>query len=74
MNERTTAFPVRHAEIDGRHAWTWHISTEIGDIYITQFEHPQPDPYIEDVYMGYSKDKAERAFDTITTKMLKGKK
>lgn len=67
--EKAIAQQIEHAVINGRNVWIYLVQTTIGDYYFTQYEN-KDDPYIIDVYIGTSENKASAAFKRAVKKLL----
>ena len=67
--EKAIAQQIEHAVINGRNVWIYLVQTTIGDYYFTQYEN-KDDPYIIDVYIGTSENKALAAFKRAVKKLL----
>lgn len=72
MNELYNPGILEHAKIFGQNIWHYEIQTTIGDLHIVQHE-AAGEMNIVDDYIGWSRVKAENAFQAISRKILKGK-
>lgn len=70
--ETAMAWVMRHVMVDGRHCWHYLLKSDLGELHIVQHERLNYMDLVDD-YMGWSNDKADAAFDRMTTRMLRGK-
>ena len=63
---------MRQAKVDGRNAWHYLFQSTIGDLHIVQHE-VQGEMNIVDDYMGWSNDKADKKFEQLVARMIRGK-
>lgn len=69
MENNTTFSQLEHFTLNGRNTWLYEINTPIGDFYVVDSENK----YAEIVRtVVFSKQDAEKRFEKICTKMLKG--
>lgn len=63
-------YTQNHSTINGRNIWLYLITSPIGNQFFIQYE--QKDLQIDTIYIGESTEKAEKKFDAISVKMVKG--
>lgn len=68
-NNMAKAQQINHALIKDRNVWTYKISTDIGDFFLTEHENIN-DPFLIDDYLGRDESKAEAAYHRAVKKLL----
>ena len=72
MNDLYSPGVLEHATIYSQNVWHYEFQSTIGDLHIVQHE-VKGEMNIVDDYIGWSRVKAEKAFQAISNKILKGK-
>ena len=62
---------IERCDFAGRSVWRYLIQSTIGDLHIVQHETREEE--VVDDYIGWSNQKAEKAFERTTIKIIKGK-
>lgn len=67
----TNFYTQNHSVINGRNVWLYLITCPVGDIYIVEYEKKTLE--LEKHLIYASLQKAEKKYDDISMKMIKGK-
>ena len=66
----TKFYTQRHSEINGRNVWLYLIVCPLGYIYFVEYEKKTLE--LEKFYFGACEEKAEKKYNSICSKMIKG--